>query len=647
MNENPTPVGPLLRKIETPEQLRLLPEDALPQLAEEVRSFLIHHAAQYGGHFAASLGVVELTIALHYVFQTPQDLIVWDVGHQAYAHKILTGRRRLFHTNRLKDGISGFPKRAESIYDTFGVGHSSTSISAALGMAEALRHRGEMHRKVVAVIGDGALTAGLAYEGLNNTGALQPDLLVILNDNQISIDENVGAIKDYLAGITTSPLYNRFRDEVWKLLTRIQEKFGTRIRDYVARLEEAFTFLIARPAVLFESLGLRYFGPVNGHDVQGLVQTLRNLSALPGPKLLHCRTVKGKGFPPAEKDPIKWHAPAFKFDPHTGEPLSSPSTKPTPPRYQDVFGETIIELAEMDPRVVAVTPAMLSGSGLTKMHRLMPDRCYDVGIAEQHAVTFSAGLATQGMKVFCNIYSTFLQRAYDQVIHDVAIQDLPVIFCLDRAGAVGADGATHQGLYDIAYLRPIPNLILSAPLNESELRNLMFSALHVSHPFVIRYPRGNGVLLEWRTPFSEIPIGKGRLLREGEDVAILSYGHIGNEVLKACDQLAAEGLFPAVYDLRFAKPLDEELLEEVANRFTYVITVEDGVRIGGVGSAVLEWLADKGYSIPVKRLGAPDIVLEHATQAEQYAICGYDSHAIVATVREAYHKLLSHPWKLR
>lgn len=647
MNDNPTPVGALLSSIEYPEQLRQLPEEDLPQLAEELRSFLIHHAAQFGGHFAASLGVVELTVALHYVYETPSDLLVWDVGHQAYGHKVLTGRRRVFHTNRLKDGISGFPKRAESIYDTFGVGHSSTSISAALGMVEALRHKGETHRKVVAVIGDGALTAGLAYEALNNVGALQPDLLIILNDNQISIDENVGAIKDYLAGITTSRTYNRFRDEVWKILTRIQEKIGAPVRDYVARLEEMFTFLMARPAVFFESLGLRYFGPVNGHDVRGLVDTLRNLRSLPGPKLLHCRTVKGKGFPPAEKDPIKWHAPAFKFDPRTGEPLSPSPPKPTPPRYQDVFGETIIELAQMDPRVVAVTPAMLSGSGLTKMHRLMPERCYDVGIAEQHAVTFSAGLAAEGMKVFCNIYSTFLQRAYDQLIHDVAIQNLPVIFCLDRAGAVGADGATHQGLYDIAYLRPIPNLILSAPLNESELRHLMYTALKAERPFVIRYPRGNGVLLEWRTPMEELPIGKGRLLREGEKVAILTYGHIGNEALAACDILAEEGLFPAVYDLRFAKPLDEELLEEVAQRYDYIITVEDGVKIGGIGSAVLEWLSEHGYFLPVKRLGAPDIVLEHATQAEQYAICGYDRHGIAAAVREGFrYKVPLRAWKL-
>lgn len=634
--ENPTPVGPLLKTIENPVDLRRLPEELLPQVAEELRQFLIHHAAQYGGHFAASLGVVELTVALHYVYQTPEDLLVWDVGHQAYGHKVLTGRRSRFHTNRLKDGISGFPKRDESVYDTFGVGHSSTAISAALGMVEALRHLGQIHRKVVAVVGDGALTAGLAFEGLNNVGMLQPDLLIILNDNQMSIDPNVGALKDYLAGLTTSRTYNRFREEAWKWLGRLQEKLGAPVRDYAARLEEAWLVLLSRPAVLFESLGLRYFGPVDGHDVQGLVETLRNLRQLPGPKLLHCRTMKGKGFPPAEKDPLKWHAPAFRFDPSTGEPVDSPSSRPTPPRYQDVFGETVIELAYQDPRVVAVTPAMLSGSGLTKMRQLMPERCYDVGIAEQHAVTFSAGLATQGMKVFCNIYSTFLQRAYDQVIHDVAIQNLPVIFCLDRAGAVGADGATHQGLYDIAYLRPIPNLVLSAPLNESELRNLMYTALRAEKPFVIRYPRGNGVLLEWRTPFEEVSIGKGRLLREGEEVAILSYGHIGNEVLAACRLLEEEGLYPAVYDLRFAKPLDLELIEEVAQRYRFILTVEDGVRIGGVGSAVLEALADRGYSVPVQRLGAPDIVLEHATQAEQYALCGYDRQAIAAAVHQVY-----------
>lgn len=646
MSDNPTPVGPLLSQIDYPAQLRELPEEALPQLAEELRTFLIEHASRYGGHFGASLGVVELTVALHYVYQTPEDLLVWDVGHQAYGHKVLTGRRAIFHTNRLKDGIAGFPKREESLYDTFGVGHSSTSISAALGMAEALKHTGQTHRKVVAVIGDGALTAGLAYEGLNNVGALQPDLLLILNDNQISIDPNVGAIKDYLAGITASRTYNRFREEAWRFLTRLQERLGAPVRDYAARLEEMFTFLLARPAVLFESLGLRYFGPVNGHDVRGLVDILSDLRNLPGPKLLHCRTIKGKGFPPAEKDQIKWHAPAFRFDPKTGQPLDPPKNTPIPPRYQDVFGETVLELAYADPKVVAVTPAMLSGAGLTKMHQLMPERCYDVGIAEQHAVTFSAGLATQGMKVFCNIYSTFLQRAYDQVIHDVAIQNLPVIFCLDRAGAVGADGATHQGLYDIAYLRPIPNLILSAPLNESELRNLMYTALHSERPFVIRYPRGNGVLLEWRTPLETVPIGKGRLLREGEEVAILSYGHIGNEVLAACELLAAEGMYPAVYDLRFAKPLDEELLEEVVRLYRFVITVEDGVRIGGVGSAVVEWLSDKGYSLPVRRLGAPDIVLEHATQAEQYVMCGYDRFSIAAAVREAFSQAVPlRSWK--
>ncbi len=639
--ENPTPVDSLLREIDTPADLRKLPREKLDQLADELRAFLIRHASVYGGHFGASLGVVELTIALHYVYNTPEDLLVWDVGHQAYGHKVLTGRRRLFHTNRLKGGISGFPKRKESIYDTFGVGHSSTSISAALGMAEALKHQGQTDRKVVAIIGDGALTAGQAYEGLNNAGALKTDLLIILNDNEMSIDPNVGAIRDYLAGITASKTYNRFRDEIWRLLSKLQEVFGVGVRDYAARLEEMLTFVLSRPAVLFESLGLRYFGPVNGHDVQGLVDILSDLKNLPGPRLLHVRTVKGKGFAPAEKDQVKWHAPAFKFDIETGEPLDPPSSKPTPPKYQDVFGETILELAAMDARVVAVTPAMVSGSGLTKMRHLMPERCYDVGIAEQHAVTFSAGLATQGMKVFCNIYSTFLQRAYDQVIHDVAIQDLPVIFCLDRAGAVGADGATHQGLYDIAYLRPIPNLILSAPLNESELRNLMYTALQSEKPFVIRYPRGNGVLINWRTPMELIPIGKGRLLTPGEDVAILSYGHIGNEVAKAISRLHEAGYYPAHYDLRFAKPLDEELLHEVAQRYRYIITVEDGVKIGGVGSAVLEWLHEEGYLLPVRRLGAPDIVVEHATQAEQYALCGYDAAHIEAAVRHAFEKSLT------
>lgn len=639
MSENPIVPRALLAQVETPEDLRRLDRAQLAQLAAELRAFLIEHASQFGGHFGASLGVVELTVALHYVYDTPRDLLVWDVGHQAYGHKVLTGRRKVFHTNRLKGGIAGFPKREESIYDTFGVGHSSTSISAAVGMVEALKHQNQTERKVVAVIGDGALTAGMAYEGLNNAGALHSDLLIVLNDNQMSIDPNVGAIRDYLAGLTASKTYNRLRDEIWRFLTKLQEALGVGVRDSVAKLEEMLLFFFSRPAVLFESLGLRYFGPVNGHDVQGLVDILSDLRQLPGPKVLHARTIKGKGFLPAERDQVKWHAPSFRFDVETGAPLDPPATKPQPPKYQDVLGETIIELAMQDPRIVAVTPAMLSGSGLTKMKQLMPERCYDVGIAEQHAVTFSAGMATQGLKVFCCIYSTFLQRAYDQVIHDVAIQDLPVIFCIDRAGAVGADGATHQGLYDIAYLRPIPNLILSAPLNESELRNLMYTALKAEKPFVIRYPRGSGVLLAWRTPFEEVPIGQGRLLVEGETVAILSYGHIGNEVTKALAQLHEAGYYPAHYDLRFAKPLDEALLETVAQKYRCLITVEDGVRIGGVGSAVLEWLSDRGYNVPVVRLGAPDLVMEHATQAEQYAWAGYDAAHIVQAVLKAFEKI--------
>ncbi|MGQ9863687.1 MAG: 1-deoxy-D-xylulose-5-phosphate synthase [Bacteroidia bacterium] len=636
-SENPIEAGPLLRTVHTPGDLRRLSIPELLKLAEEVRSYLIRHASEFGGHFAASMGVVELTIALHRVFRTPDDLLVWDVGHQAYAHKILTGRREKFHTNRQKNGIAGFPKREESIYDTFGVGHSSTSISAAVGMAEAIKHQQLTHKKVIAVIGDGALTAGLAFEGLNNAGALKSDLLVILNDNNISIDPNVGALREYLTDLTASRTYNRLRDEVWKLLGKIKS-LAPKLRSYAAHFEDIFTFLLSRPALLFEALGFRYFGPIDGHDLPRLLTVLEDLRELQGPRLLHVLTTKGKGFAPAEKDQITWHAPAFRFDPASGEPLQASST-PTPPKYQDVFGETLIELAQQNPRIVAITPAMVSGSGLTKMKALMPDRCYDVGIAEQHAVTFSAGLATQGMIPFCAIYSTFMQRAYDQVIHDVAIQKLPVIFCLDRAGAVGNDGATHQGLYDIAYMRCIPNLIVSAPLNEPELRNLMYTAVDTDRPFVIRYPRGQGVTLNWRTPMQKIPIGKGQRLQEGEEVAILSYGTAGNLVLSALSEIQAKGFFPSLYDLRFVKPLDEEMLHYIATHYRALITVEDGCLMGGMGSAILEWLHDHFYLIPTRRLGCPDIVVEHASQKEQYALCGYDEKSIAQTVIETFEKL--------
>lgn len=628
--------GKLLSQVDYPSDLRQLPEEDLFAFCEELRTYIIEHCALYGGHFGASLGVVELTTALHYVFNTPYDALVWDVGHQAYGHKIITGRRKNFHTNRVYKGISGFPKRSESEYDTFGVGHSSTSISAALGMAIATAYQQEHPpRQTVAIIGDGALTGGMAFEGLNHAGATNADLLVILNDNCMSIDPNVGALKEYLIDLTTSRTYNKLRDEIWRQLGKLNT-IGEKARIYAARLEDAFTTAFFKPGMLFEAMGFRYFGPIDGHEVNHLVRILRDLKEIKGPKLLHIVTVKGKGFAPAEADQTRWHAPAFNFDKVTGLALEvAKPTQPSPPKYQDVFGETIIELAQQNAKVVAVTPAMLSGSGLVKMHQLMPERCFDVGIAEQHAVTFSAGLATQGIIPFCNIYSTFLQRGYDQVIHDVALQDLKVIFCLDRAGLVGADGATHHGCYDLAYLRAIPNMIIAAPMNETELRNLMYTATlaHQTHPFAIRYPRGNGVLLDWRTPLAEIEIGKGRKINAGETVAIVSIGHIGNIVQQAIQQLQKEGYYPAHYDLRFLKPLDENLLKEVFTNYDYVVTVEDGCLPGGMGSALVEFMVDHGLNAQVKRLGIPDRVVHHGTQAELYAECGYDANAICESVR--------------
>jgi 1-deoxy-D-xylulose-5-phosphate synthase len=623
--------GRLLERVNIPEDLRKLPEENLFEFCQELRNYIIEHCSKWGGHFAASLGAVELTVALHYVFNTPQDLLVWDVGHQAYGHKLITGRRPQFHTNRIYKGISGFPKRSESCYDTFGVGHASTSISAALGMAEAVR-RLESQRQVVAVIGDGALTGGLAFEGLNNAGYLKSDLLVILNDNCMSIDPNVGALKEYLTDITTSHTYNRMRDEIWKILGKLSS-FGEKARAYAAKLEDSFIASFSKPGMLFESLGFRYFGPIDGHDIHHLVRILRDLKDIRGPKLLHCVTVKGKGFAPAEKDQTKWHAPSFNFDKITGQAIATPK-KIGPPKYQDVFGETIIELAELDSRIVAVTPAMLSGSGLIPMHKKMPDRCYDVGIAEQHAVTFSAGLATQGLLPFCNIYSSFMQRAYDQVIHDVAIQNLKVIFCLDRAGLVGADGATHHGAYDIAYMRCIPNLIIAAPRNETELRNLMYTSIQpeVTQPFVIRYPRGQGVLLDWQTPFEKITIGKGQMLEEGEDLAILSIGHPANFVTKALKQLQLQGIYPAHFDMRFVKPLDKELLNYIFTHFRQIITIEDGCIMGGFGSAILEFMADYNFSAKIRRLGIPDKVVHHGTPEELHAECFYDTDSVIAAV---------------
>jgi 1-deoxy-D-xylulose-5-phosphate synthase len=625
--------GELLEQINFPADLKKFKEKDLEQICQELRQYIIDVVSVNGGHFGASLGVVELSVALHYVLNTPNDLLVWDVGHQAYGHKILTGRRKDFHTNRIYKGISGFPKRSESEYDTFGVGHSSTSISAALGMAVASVYQGNAEKQHVAVIGDGALTAGLAFEALNHAGIENSNLLVILNDNCMSIDPNVGALKEYLADITTSKTYNRFREDVSQVLNKISS-LGPNAHEMVKKIEKSIKGTLLKKSNFFEALNFRYFGPIDGHDVNHLVKILKDLKDIPGPKLLHCVTVKGKGYALAEKDQTKWHAPGL-FDKITGEIKKSVSDKPQAPKYQDVFGHTIVELAEQNPKIMGVTPAMPSGCSLNIMMKAMPNRAFDVGIAEQHAVTFSAGLATQGMVPFCNIYSSFMQRAYDQVIHDVAIQKLNVVFCLDRGGLAGADGPTHHGAYDLAYMRCIPNMVVSAPMNEEELRNLMFTAQQENMgPFSIRYPRGNGVMPEWKRPLKAIKVGTGRKICDGEEVAILSIGHIGNEAVSACKELNAEGLHPAHYDIRFVKPLDEKLLHEVFKNYRKVITVEDGCIQGGMGSAVLEFMADHGYSAQVIRLGIPDAYVEHGEQPELWAECGYDAASIAKTVRK-------------
>jgi 1-deoxy-D-xylulose-5-phosphate synthase len=626
--------GPLLQTINSPADLKKIPKEQLHQVCKELRQYIVDVVSVHGGHFAASLGVVELTVALHYIFNTPYDQLVWDVGHQAYGHKILTGRRDNFITNRKYKGISGFPKRSESEYDTFGVGHSSTSISAALGMALAAKYKGESNRKSVAVIGDGAMTAGLAFEGLNHAGVSDADVLIILNDNCMSIDPNVGALKVYLTDITSSYTYNKLRDEIWNLLGKLPvgKKFT---RDMASKLDASLKGMLTKSSNLFESFNIRYFGPIDGHNITKMVDTLKDLRNIPGPKLLHILTVKGKGYALAEKDQTKWHAPGL-FDKITGEIYKKKFDLPQPLKYQDVFGHTILELAEKNEKIFGITPAMPSGSSLNIMMKAMPDRAIDVGIAEQHAVTLSAGMATQGMKVFCNIYSSFMQRAYDQVVHDVAIQKLPVIFCLDRGGLVGEDGPTHHGAYDIAYFRCIPNMIISAPMNEQELRNLMYTAQLEStkHPFVIRYPRGEGALPEWRKPFEEIQIGKGRKLRDGKDIAILSLGHPGNFAAAAIRELKSEGITPAHYDMRFAKPLDEELLHEALQNYEKIITVEDGTVVGGFGSAVAEFMAENNYKNDLKILGIPDRLVEHGTLKELHHECGYDAAAIKETVLE-------------
>jgi 1-deoxy-D-xylulose-5-phosphate synthase len=623
--------GELLAQINSPADLKKFDKDKLVQICDELRQFIVDNVSVYGGHFGASLGVVELTVALHYILNTPEDQIVWDVGHQAYGHKILTGRRDQFHTNRVYGGLSGFPKRKESDYDTFGVGHSSTSISAALGMAVASKYKkiGIQH---VAVIGDGSMTGGMAFEAMNHAGVSDTNLLIILNDNCMSIDPNVGALKDYLTDITTSHTYNKVKDEVWKILGKFS-KFGSSAQEVISKVEGGIKSALLNQSNLFESLNLRYFGPVDGHDVNHLAEILKDLKDIPGPKILHCVTVKGKGYAPAENgNKTTWHAPGT-FDKVTGEIFKKIPSKPQAPKYQDVFGHTLVELAEMNDKIMGVTPAMPSGSSMNIMMKAMPDRAFDVGIAEQHAVTFSAGLATQGLIPFCNIYSTFMQRAYDQVVHDVCLQNLPVVLCLDRAGFAGADGPTHHGAYDIAYFRCIPNLVVAAPMNEEELRNMMYSGSLHQGPYSIRYPRGAGVMPEWRTPFEQIPTGQGRIVKEGEGVAVLTIGHIGNYVVEACETLEKEGLNPAHYDMRFVKPLDGELLHEIFGKFKKVITVEDGCLMGGFGSAVIEWMTDHGYQAQVKRLGIPDEVIEHGEQIELHHECGFDPEGIADAVR--------------
>ena len=614
----------LLETIQIPADLRQLNIEQLPQVCDELRQYIIRSLADNPGHFASSLGTVELTVALHYVFNTPEDRIVWDVGHQAYGHKILTGRRERFSTNRKLGGLKPFPSPEESEYDTCTCGHASNSISIALGMAVAAQKQGS-ERKVVAVIGDGSMTGGLAFEGLNNAASTPNDMLIILNDNDMSIDRNVGGMGEYLHKLHTSSAYNKLRYSASKTLY----KWGVLNDDRkgrVLRFNNAIKSLLTNQRNMFEGLNIRYFGPEDGHDVIGLVKTMQRIKDMKGPKMLHIHTIKGKGFEPAERDATVWHAPG-KFDPETGQRIKSEQSKQTPLRFQEVFGETLLELARENERIVGVTPAMPTGCSLCIMQKEMPERVFDVGIAEGHAVTFSAGMAREGLLPFCNIYSSFSQRAYDNIIHDVAISRLPVVLCLDRAGLVGEDGPTHHGAFDLAFLRPIPGLTIASPMDEAELRRLMYTAqLPDKGPFVIRYPRGKGVLTDWHCPLEEIPVGKGRKLRDGKgETAVLTIGPIGNVAAEAIEE---SGLDIAHYDMRFLKPLDEDILEEVGKRYKRIVTIEDGAIEGGLGTAVLEWMSDHGYKPEVKRLGLPDQFVEHGTPAELYHIVGIDKNGI-------------------
>ena len=617
----------LLKSIDTPEDLRKLKAEQLPEVCAELRHKIIDELSCNPGHFASSLGVIELTVALHYTFNTPYDRIVWDVGHQAYGHKILTGRRDAFHTNRKLNGIRPFPSPTESEYDTFACGHASNSISAALGMAVAAKHKGEDKRHVVAVIGDGSMSGGLAFEGLNNAASTPNNLLIILNDNNMAIDRSVGGMKQYLLNLQTSEGYNRFRYKVARLL----QKWGIlndKRRKSLLRFNNSLKSMLAQQQNVFEGMDIRYFGPIDGNDVNGVIKVLKDIKDMQGPKLLHIHTTKGKGFEPAEKAATIWHAPG-KFDKETGERLVA-DTEGMPPLFQEVFGHTLLELARQNDKIVGITPAMPSGCSMNILMKEMPERGFDVGIAEGHAVTFSGGMAKDGLIPFCNIYSSFMQRAYDNIIHDVAIHKQHVVFCLDRAGLVGEDGPTHHGAFDLAYLRSIPNLTIASPMNEHELRKLMYtSQLPDKGPFAIRYPRGRGVLVNWECPLEEVPIGKGRKLKEGKDIAVLSLGPIGNEAIKGIASAEAKSdKSIAHYNLRFLKPLDEEMLDEIGQNYKFIVTIEDGVLKGGMGSAILEYMADHGYTPSVRRIGIPDCFVQHGTPKELYQICGMDATSI-------------------
>lgn len=624
----------LLDKINYPSDLKNLNEDELIQLSAELRDFIIQTLSKTPGHFGASLGVVELTVALHHVFNTPEDKIVWDVGHQAYGHKILTGRKEKFDTLRKLNGISGFPNIFESEYDAFTVGHSSTSISAALGMSVSAKLQGK-DNNVIAVIGDGSMTAGLAFEGINNAAVSQSNILIILNDNDMAIDPNVGALSKHFTRFTASKRYNKIKKEIWDGLGKFR-KLGDRTREFVRKIDTGIKSSLIQESTYFEGMGLRYFGPIEGHCMHDLLDVLEDLKEIKGPKLLHIKTVKGKGYKFAEENQTKWHATSAAFDIETGEVIKTGNEKPEPPKFQDVFGKTIIELAKQNEKIVGITPAMPSGCSLNMMMEEMPDRAFDVGIAEQHAVTFSGGLAVDGMVPFCNIYSTFMQRAYDQVIHDVCLQNLHVVFCLDRGGVVGADGATHHGAYDLSYMRAVPNMVVSAPMDEIELRNLMYTAQLEKNkfPITIRYPRGRGQHIDWKQEFTEIEIGKGRVITEGQDIAILSIGAIGLQVSNAIDLLKNEEISAAHYDMRFAKPLDEDLLKEIFSKFKHIITVEDNSIVGGFGSAIVEFMNKNNFDAEIKTLGIPDEFIEQGTQQELYELCGYDFKSIAKTAKE-------------